>query len=116
MERDNKQAIEERKSLAQAKSTIENQIKEKLLEKNMLLNSRKGTQKYDELFKRTRQKIFNQTVIICTTLNGSVHESISSLNIKFETVVIDESAQAVETDILLPLKYGCKRCILVGGY
>jgi len=28
--------------------------------------------------------------------------------------VIDESAQAVETSTLIPLKYGCERLILVG--
>ena len=32
----------------------------------------------------------------------------------FETVIIDEAAQAVELSTLIPLKYGCKRCILVG--
>lgn len=32
----------------------------------------------------------------------------------FETVVIDEAAQAVELSTLIPLQYKCKRCILVG--
>ena len=32
----------------------------------------------------------------------------------FEIVVIDEAAQAVELSTLIPLRYGCKRCVLVG--
>lgn len=32
----------------------------------------------------------------------------------FETVIIDEAAQAVELSTLISLKYGCKRAILVG--
>lgn len=32
----------------------------------------------------------------------------------FEAVIIDEAAQAVELDTLIPLRYGCRNCILVG--
>jgi senataxin len=37
-----------------------------------------------------------------------------NLNIEFETVIIDEAAQCVEASALIPLKYGCAKCILVG--
>ena len=32
----------------------------------------------------------------------------------FDTVVIDEAAQAIELETLIPLKYNCVRCILLG--
>ncbi|KAJ1033391.1 hypothetical protein NDA13_001382 [Ustilago tritici] len=32
----------------------------------------------------------------------------------FETVVIDEAAQAVELSTIISLRYGCKQCIMVG--
>ena len=36
------------------------------------------------------------------------------LSIEFETVIVDEAAQCVEMSALIPLKYGCAKCILVG--
>ena len=32
----------------------------------------------------------------------------------FDTVLIDEAAQAIEVSTLIPLKYACRRLILVG--
>ena len=61
-----------------------------------------------------RQRILNKSQIICSTLSGSGHESMLSLNHTFEYVIIDEACQAVELSCLIPLRYGCKKCILVG--
>ena len=36
------------------------------------------------------------------------------MNVEFETVIIDEAAQCIELSALIPLKYGCSKCILVG--
>ena len=64
--------------------------------------------------RRAQQQILNDAHVICATLSGSGHEMFQSLNIEFETVVVDEAAQCVEMSALIPLKYGCAKCILVG--
>ena len=55
-----------------------------------------------------------QADVICATLGGAGHPTLATLPFDFETVVIDEAAQAVELDTLIPLRYGCQRCIMVG--
>lgn len=64
--------------------------------------------------RRIQQDILESAHVICATLSGSGHEMFQHLNIEFETVVIDEAAQSVELSALIPLKYGCSKCILVG--
>ena len=64
--------------------------------------------------RKIQQEILNGAHIICATLSGSGHEMFQNLNIEFETVVIDEAAQSIELSALIPLKYGCAKCILVG--
>ena len=61
-----------------------------------------------------RQEIINGAHVICATLSGSGHDMFRTLKIDFETVVIDEAAQSVELSALIPLKYGCSKCIMVG--
>lgn len=64
--------------------------------------------------KRVQQEILDGAHILCATLSGSGHEIFQGLNVEFETVVIDEAAQSIELSALIPLKYGCTKCILVG--
>ncbi|GAB7346709.1 hypothetical protein MBLNU459_g1824t4 [Dothideomycetes sp. NU459] len=64
--------------------------------------------------KRVQQAVLDEAHVICATLSGSGHDMFQSLNIEFETVVVDEAAQCVEMSALIPLKYGCAKCILVG--
>lgn len=64
--------------------------------------------------KRAQQAVLDQAHVICATLSGSGHDMFQSLNIEFETVIIDEAAQCVEMSSLIPLKYGCVKCVLVG--
>lgn len=52
--------------------------------------------------------------IVCATLSGSAHNVLLQSKMYFETVIIDEAAQSVELSALIPLKYGCKQCIMVG--
>jgi senataxin len=64
--------------------------------------------------KRVQQMVLDQSHVVCATLSGSGHEMFQNLNIEFETVIVDEAAQCVEMSALIPLKYGCSKCILVG--
>ncbi|EXJ66208.1 uncharacterized protein A1O5_10824 [Cladophialophora psammophila CBS 110553] len=64
--------------------------------------------------KRIQQEILDSAHVLCATLSGSGHELFQSLNVEFETVIIDEAAQSIELSALIPLKYGCSKCILVG--
>ncbi|KAK3696024.1 DEAD-box type RNA helicase [Vermiconidia calcicola] len=64
--------------------------------------------------KRAQQAILDDAHVICATLSGSGHDMFQSLDIEFETVIIDEAAQCVEMSSLIPLKYGCVKCIMVG--
>ena len=66
----------------------------------------------DTLRRNTRREILTQADIVCSTLSGSGHELLS--DIEFEMVIIDEAAQSIELSSLIPLKYACSRCIMVG--
>ncbi|CAD6502733.1 BgTH12-05323 [Blumeria graminis f. sp. triticale] len=64
--------------------------------------------------RRFQQEIIDSAHVLCSTLSGSGHDMFRNLNVEFETVVIDEAAQCIELSALIPLKYGCSKCILVG--
>ncbi|KAK3335673.1 SEN1 N terminal-domain-containing protein [Cercophora scortea] len=64
--------------------------------------------------RQIQQEILDKAHVLCATLSGSGHELFKGLNVEFETVIIDEAAQCVELSALIPLKYGCQKCILVG--
>lgn len=64
--------------------------------------------------RRYRQEIIDGAHVLCATLSGSGHDMFRNLNVEFETVIIDEAAQCIELSALIPLKYGCSKCILVG--
>ena len=66
----------------------------------------------DTLRRKTRQEILMHADVICSTLSGSGHELLS--DIEFDMVIIDEAAQSIELSSLIPLKYGCNRCVMVG--
>jgi senataxin len=64
--------------------------------------------------KRMQQMVLDSAHILCATLSGSGHDIFQTLNVEFDTVIIDEAAQSIELSALIPLKYGCSKCILVG--
>lgn len=62
--------------------------------------------------RRIRMEILCDADVICSTLSGAGHEILEPF--EFEMVIIDEAAQAIELSSLIPLKYRCARCIMVG--
>lgn len=64
--------------------------------------------------RQLQAKILSEAQIICSTLSGSAHEFLSSMSMKFDQVIIDEACQCVELSAIIPLRYGCKKCIMVG--
>ncbi|ODV93726.1 hypothetical protein PACTADRAFT_51485 [Pachysolen tannophilus NRRL Y-2460] len=68
-----------------------------------------------EILRRTIQaRILSEAQIICSTLSGSAHDFLASLAIKFDSVIVDEAAQCIELSAIIPLRYGSKKCIMVG--
>lgn len=63
---------------------------------------------------KLKSEILFTVKIVCSTLSMAGSNILTTLNQKFDTVVIDEAAQAVELSTLIPLKFGCERLILVG--
>lgn len=64
--------------------------------------------------RQLQAKILNESQIICSTLSGSAHDFLSSLSMTFDKVIIDEACQCVELSAIIPLRYGCTKCIMVG--
>lgn len=67
----------------------------------------------DAINRRYRSEVISEADVICTTLAGAGHDQLEAFD--FEMVVIDEAAQSIELSSLIPLKYRCNRCIMVGG-
>ena len=61
-----------------------------------------------------RLSVLNESHVVCTTLTGAGLELFTTSTASFDCVVIDEAAQAIEVQTLIPLKYECKRCVMVG--
>ncbi|GAA5958558.1 hypothetical protein JCM3765_006673 [Sporobolomyces pararoseus] len=95
------------------------QIKAKIFDLSQRLDSEKdkaqqSRRAMDAEQRKMRIKILSEADVICSTLSGAGHDYMSQLPFDFETVIIDEAAQSIELSSLIPLKYGCTKCILVG--
>ncbi|KAF9077696.1 SEN1 N terminal-domain-containing protein [Rhodocollybia butyracea] len=66
----------------------------------------------DTARRRARDEVLREADVICSTLSGTGHENLEQYD--FEMVIIDEAAQAIELSSLIPLKYRCNRCVMVG--
>ncbi|EJD50704.1 hypothetical protein AURDEDRAFT_83748 [Auricularia subglabra TFB-10046 SS5] len=70
------------------------------------------TRALDAARRKFRTEVLLEADVICSTLAGAGHDTLETF--EFETVVIDEAAQSIELSSLIPLRYGCKRCVMVG--
>ncbi|KAK9466782.1 SEN1 N terminal-domain-containing protein [Lipomyces arxii] len=111
-------------------NTDDQDVREKLRSQREIVNAKKAAlgQRLDDerdrhaVVKRTNEierrniqnRILTGAEIVCATLSGAGHDLLASLALTFETVIIDEAAQCVEISALIPLKYGCVRCAMVG--
>ena len=93
--------------------SLDYMINQRMVISDISSSSNTQSTNYKELDK-IRYEILSNAKIVCSTLSMAGSQLITNLNIKFDTVVIDESAQAVEISTLIPLKYNCERLILVG--
>ena len=78
-------------------------------------DARKSSRLVEDTKASARQRIMNAAQVVCCTLSGAGHDLLGRMDHEFELVVIDEACQSVEPSALIPLQYGCRRCILVGG-
>ena len=73
---------------------------------------------FAEARRHIRNSLLEGAEIVLTTTSsaavGTVETFITDTGHGFDIVVIDEAAQAVEPSSLIPLRYGCSQCILVG--
>lgn len=54
----------------------------------------------------------NEADMVFTTLSSTGRRVFERMQNRFETVLVDEAAQASEIAIMQPLTFGCKRCAL----
>ncbi|WFD30954.1 hypothetical protein MSPP1_001980 [Malassezia sp. CBS 17886] len=59
-----------------------------------------------------RREVLRQADVVCGTLSSVGADLLADF--AFHTVIIDEAVQAVELTALIPLRYGCERCVLIG--
>lgn len=69
---------------------------------------------YITLMKKRERKILTSAEVICCTCVGAGARVFEDL--KFRTVLIDESTQASEPECLIPIVHGAKQVILVGDH
>lgn len=100
---------DEIKRLNQKRVALAQQV-DKLRDKN-----KSESRALDAARRKIRSEILQEADVICGTLSGSGHEGLQLEQFDFEMIIIDEAAQAIELSTLIPLKYKCNRCILVGG-
>ncbi|KAJ3025695.1 UNVERIFIED_CONTAM: DEAD-box type RNA helicase [Siphonaria sp. JEL0065] len=133
LEKHQSELLKERDSLREKEQKETNSIKEADLVRNAISKVSEKLKAVDEKFKGLKQKrleregssdhirsrikasILLDADVIMATLSGAGHEIVSTLqNFEFPTVIIDEACQSVELSSLIPLRYGAKKCILVG--
>ena len=115
---DAKKDFERKSTLTMTK--VVNETKKRLNAKGSELqeatdrNKRDAGRGQDAMIREIREDIIKGAEVVCTTLSGAGHELLKYVEVLFDTVIIDEAAQCVEMSALIPLKFGCTKCIMVG--
>ncbi|KAI8810854.1 AAA domain-containing protein [Cladochytrium replicatum] len=69
----------------------------------------------EESKRSVRTKILLKADVVLCTLSAAGHDTITTLEgVEFPVVIIDEACQSIELSSLIPLRYGAKKCVLVG--
>ena len=84
-------------------------IKEALMEVALDTLAKKRQAEHDAgggslTYDAAKMLVLNEAAIVCTTLSCAGYSMFSQLRQGFDTVLIDEAAQAVEVSTLIPLK------------
>ncbi|KAI3404907.2 NAM7 [Candida oxycetoniae] len=72
------------------------------------------SQAYIKLLRVCESRILSKADVVCCTCVGAADKRLAQL--KFRTVLIDESTQASEPEVLIPIVKGAKQVILVGDH
>lgn len=88
------------------------QLLAKQEEGNALSSKDAGALK-EKIFK-TERKILRETQIVCCTCAGA--QDARLIKSVFRTVLIDESTQACEPEVMIPITKGAKQVILIGDH
>ena len=80
-------------------------------EKNIILSD-SDYQKYKNLLEEVEDEIIKESNIVLSTINNSA--DIRLINYSFSYVLIDEAAQDLEPDTLLPLMHLAQMVVLIG--
>lgn len=86
-----------------------NKVRSKKITAEIYLNQKRVT---------LRKEILESADIVASTLSSSgqtlLVDHIIEHNLTFDTVIVDEAGQSTEPATLIPLRYGCRRLVLVG--
>lgn len=70
--------------------------------------------KLRQLVAKAEKQILEAADVICCTCVGAGDQRLT--NLRFRTVLIDESTHATEAECLIPIVMGCKQLVLVGDH
>ncbi|KAJ1969524.1 ATP-dependent RNA helicase, partial [Dimargaris verticillata] len=76
--------------------------------------SRKDEKRFKKLLRACEREILENADVILTTCSGAGDRRLQGL--RFRAVLIDESTQASEPEILIPLVHGIRQVVLVGDH
>ncbi|KAJ3119949.1 DEAD-box type RNA helicase, partial [Nowakowskiella sp. JEL0407] len=71
--------------------------------------------KLDDAKFNAKMTIMKEANVVLCTLNSAGSDALASLeNLEFPIVIVDEACQSIEISSVIPLRYGAKKCIMVG--